>query len=174
MSGFLKRFNRKKPTGGGSSSPGTSPKSSQSKSKSSPTRFGIPLPGQIKKISKGQQKSFSPTQIPTMTSGSSSSLSASSSSSSSSGETKTPSTSNPATTLTTTTNSETSDKPQTLSQVEQQVSTARRIGVPSAHWSNAVLRSGIQGGNVPTPELVPGELMQLRKFETILSQDNVR
>jgi hypothetical protein len=56
--------------------------------------------------------------------------------------------------------------------MEQQVSTAQRIGVPSAHWSNAVLRGGISG-EVPTPELVPGELMQLRKFETTLSQDNV-
>jgi len=158
MSGFLKKINQR--------------------IKKNKKSGGIPLPGQIKKINKGKKATFSPTKLPPSPKQSSTSSTTSSTSSSSTNhttetknaknttETQQSSSSSSSTTTT-------KDKPpRTLSQIEAQMATSSRIGSPATHWSNAVLRAGIQG-QVPTPDLQPGELMQLRKFETILTQTNV-
>ncbi len=47
-----------------------------------------------------------------------------------------------------------------------------RTGCPAEHWSNVVLRAGIEC-ECPTPEPMPDDISVLRKFEAILSSANV-
>ena len=159
MSGFLKRF-----------------KSGSPKPK---------LPGGIKQVNKTKKTAFSPTltkQSKTISTKLNTTQGDTTQGNTTQGEIKTStSSSTPSSTTSATTSSSTpsstssattSKKTRTLSQIEQTLLTKQRIGSPASHWSNTVLRAGIEG-EVPIPTLQPGELMQLRKFETILQQTNV-
>ena len=148
--------------------------------KSRMARFMFPLPGKIRKVHSKAKKSFSPTptdsrsraKVPATADLSSSSASSAASLGRAVGERESDGRLGG-----TTASASAGAAPDIylnddLDDPFQHASVTGRRGCPVVHWSNAVLRTGIDA-ECPTPEPIAEDVCVLRKFEAILSSPNV-